>query len=185
MYFLFLVGGVKSQKQCPRCICLVPRGSRAPWPSTASLQRRSPLACTSAPPPQTECGRRGRWAVVPGSASETRGLKPPPWPEHPRGDSPRQGGRRGARVREVLGVDWSGSWGDGGVGELGDWSQGPRVRGRFFIGEVKRRWAGGSVGSVKGQADLSSPGDGPPPHAGPCRRKMDLAVKYAAVQSKQ
>lgn len=80
------------QKQYPYCMSLLPQGSRAPGQGRASLQRRSPLTCTFAPPPQSECGRRGRWAVVPGSASETRGLKVPPWPQHPRGDSPRQGG---------------------------------------------------------------------------------------------
>lgn len=56
----------------------VPRGSRAPWLGRASLQRHIPLACTSAPPPQTEYGRHVRWAVALGSASETRGLKVPP-----------------------------------------------------------------------------------------------------------
>lgn len=56
----------------------VPQGSRAPWLGRASLQRHIPLTCTSAPPPQTEYGRHDRWAVVLGSASETRGLKVPP-----------------------------------------------------------------------------------------------------------
>lgn len=83
---------VKHQIHCPSSNWLVPRGSRGPGPGRASLQRRSPQACTSAPPPQTECGRRARWAVVPGSASETRVLKVAPY--HARGDSPGQGGSR-------------------------------------------------------------------------------------------
>lgn len=60
-------------------ICLVPQGSRAPGLGRASLRHRSPPACTFAPPPQTECGRRGHWTALPGSASETRGLKVVPW----------------------------------------------------------------------------------------------------------
>ena len=53
----------------------VPQGSRAPGLGRASLRRHIPLACTSALPPQTDYGRHVRWAVVLGSASETRGLK--------------------------------------------------------------------------------------------------------------
>lgn len=152
---------IPHQIQYPWCICLVPQGSRAPGRGRAALQRRSRPACTSAPPPPTECGRRGRWAVVPGSASETRGLKVTPWPRHPRGDS----------TEAVLGVDWSGGeprrW---RCGRAGRPESGPQGEGEVLYwrgeAEVSRR----SVGSVKGQAELSSPGDAPPPHAGPWRR---------------
>lgn len=144
-----------SGKNCNirNCICLVPRVSRAPRLGKASLPRRSPQACTSAPPPQTECGRRGRWAVVPGSASETRELKVPPWLTEAGRDDGGGGPESGKvwwRIDQVELWRWR-------CGRAGWLKPGPQGVGevRYWRGEAELR--GGSVGSVKGQAELASP----------------------------
>lgn len=87
-------------------VFFVPQASKTLGTGKASLLRRSLPACTSAPPPQTECGRRGRWEVLPGSASETRGLKVWPWlieagRDAEEEDGQSQGGFGGAEKMEV------------------------------------------------------------------------------------
>lgn len=68
----------------------------------------------------------------------------------------------------------------GELGELGELESGPRGEGEVLYRRGEAEVSGGSVGSVKGQDELFSPGEARPPHAGPCRRnemKMDSAVQ--------
>lgn len=66
----------------------------------------------------------------------------------------------------------------GGVGRV---RTGPQGEGEVLYWKGEAEVRRGSVGLVKGQAELSSPGDGAPPYAGPWRRyevKMDLELQY-------
>lgn len=152
-------------------IWLIPQVSRAPTLDKASLRRRSPPSCTFVLQPQTECGRHDRLAVAPGSASETHGQKVLPWPT----DTGRDGGEGQPQPGKIRGGWIRGSWIDGGVGDLGDWCQGPRVRGRFFIGEVKQSWAMGALDHLKTRLNLLLLAKAPLTHTGPFRGETELS----------
>lgn len=132
-------------------MCLVPQESRLPRKGKASQQHHSHPACTSAPPPQTECGTHDHWAVVPGFASETRGLKVLPWLTEAGKEDEERGGGEPESMMICWGIDQK---------ELMGWRCGRASRlrpGPQGVGEV-RYWrgeaemSGGSVVSLKGQA---------------------------------